>query len=233
VLTTIGMTEVGGWHGLQARINDPAMFHMVKPLTDPTCPGSECSSGYSWRAASTGRWTRCWCSEFFAAKDLNEGRKGAVFTASESPHTRGAYSAGPGREGALLQADIAQDLAYRGTPQEPDATRAAGLTVAGVAAALMGHLSATYNSIATLSTRDFYLKWRPDATQEQQIWAGRLAVFCVFVLGAAWAPVIAHFKLLWIYLQSIGVYIVMPFVGCSSWACCGSASTQRACGHRC
>ena len=44
----------------------------------------------------------------------------------------------------------------------------------------MGHLSATYNSIATLVTRDFYLKWRPDATQERQILVGRTAVLAVF-----------------------------------------------------
>jgi SSS family solute:Na+ symporter len=88
-----------------------------------------------------------------------------------------------------------------------------GLTVAGIAAALMGHLSATYNSIATLFTRDFYLRWKPDATQQRQVFTGRMAVLAVFVLGALWAPVIGRFESLWIYLQMVTAYLVMPFVG--------------------
>jgi Na+/proline symporter len=53
-----------------------------------------------------------------------------------------------------------------------------GVTVAGLTAALMGHLSATYNSIATLFTRDLYLEFHPAATQERQILAGRVASVC-------------------------------------------------------
>jgi SSS family solute:Na+ symporter len=88
-----------------------------------------------------------------------------------------------------------------------------GLTVAGITAALMGHISATYNSVATLVTRDFYLRWRPAALQEQQIRVGRIVVLAVFVLGALWAPIIGHFKSLWIYLQSVQAYLMMPFAG--------------------
>ena len=49
-----------------------------------------------------------------------------------------------------------------------------GLTVAGIAAALMGHISATYNSISTLVTRDIFMKFRPDADSATQIRVGRL-----------------------------------------------------------
>ncbi|MEI7767815.1 MAG: hypothetical protein WCJ97_10330 [Phycisphaerae bacterium] len=52
-----------------------------------------------------------------------------------------------------------------------------GLAGAGFATALMGHISATYNSVATLFTRDFYLRWYPDASQERQIFGGRGAQF--------------------------------------------------------
>ena len=86
-----------------------------------------------------------------------------------------------------------------------------GLTIAGLTAALMGHLSATYNSIATLFTRDFYLKFRPQATQQRQILVGRIAVLAVFVLGACWAPIIGGYKSLFIYLQNISAYLMMPF----------------------
>jgi len=88
-----------------------------------------------------------------------------------------------------------------------------GLTVAGIGAALMGHVSATYNSVATLVTRDFYLGWRPDATPERQVRFGRLAVLAVCILGAAWAPLIGRFGNLWIYLQTVQAYLMMPFAG--------------------
>ena len=80
-------------------------------------------------------------------------------------------------------------------------------------AALMGHLSATYNSIATLVTRDFYLKLRPDADQDRQILVGRIAVLVVFILGALWAPVIGQSKSMFIYLQNVSAYLMMPFAG--------------------
>jgi len=40
-----------------------------------------------------------------------------------------------------------------------------------------------------------------------------MAVLAVFVLGALWAPVIGRFESLWIYLQMVTAYLVMPFVG--------------------
>jgi SSS family solute:Na+ symporter len=67
--------------------------------------------------------------------------------------------------------------------------------------------------VATLITRDFYLHWRPQAGQSSQVRCGRIAVIAVFVLGALWAPVIGQFHSLWIYLQSVGAYLMMPFVG--------------------
>jgi SSS family solute:Na+ symporter len=77
----------------------------------------------------------------------------------------------------------------------------------------MGHVSATYNSISTLFTRDFFLRWRPDASQARQILVGRAAVLAVFVLGAAWAPVIGRFGNLFTYLQTVQVYLMLPFAG--------------------
>ena len=88
-----------------------------------------------------------------------------------------------------------------------------GLTVAGIAAALMGHISATYNSVATLVTRDFYLRLRPEADAGRQVRVGRVAVLSVFVLGALWAPVIGQFRSLWIYLQTVQAYLMMPLAG--------------------
>jgi len=40
---------------------------------------------------------------------------------------------------------------------------------------------------------------------------GRMAVLGVFVLGAVWAPIIGGYKSLFIYLQNISAYLMMPF----------------------
>ena len=77
----------------------------------------------------------------------------------------------------------------------------------------MGHISATYNSVATLFTRDFYLRWRPAATQAQQVHIGRLAVLVVFAMGALWAPLIGQFGNLLTYLQTVQSYLMMPMAG--------------------
>ena len=42
---------------------------------------------------------------------------------------------------------------------------------------------------------------------------GRIAVLAVFVLGALWAPVIGQFRSLWIYLQTVQAYLMMPMAG--------------------
>jgi len=149
----------------------------------------------------------------FAAKDLNEGRLGAVFCAALKIATPFLLVL-PGLIAKALYPTLdPPDKAYPTLLRDLMPSGLLGLTVAGIAAALMGHLSATYNSIATLATRDFYLRFQPHATQDRQIVVGRVAVLAVFLLGALWAPVIGQFRLLFMYLQSVGAYLMMPFVG--------------------
>ena len=215
ILTTMGMIEVGGWHGLQAKINDPAMFEMVKPITHPDVPWLGMFVGIFLAGSFYWSMDQVLVQRVFAAKDLNEGRKGAVFAGFLKVLTP-VLLVLPGLVAKALyskEVGAVADNAYPVLLGKLMPHGLLGLTVAGIAAALMGHLSATYNSIATLFTKDFYVKWRPNAGHEAQILAGRIAVLVVFILGAAWAPVIGQFNSLWIYLQSVGVYIVMPFVG--------------------
>jgi SSS family solute:Na+ symporter len=149
----------------------------------------------------------------FAAKDLNEGRKGAIFCGFLKLTTPFLLVL-PGLVAKALFPGLAKpDQAYATLLREVMPHGLLGLTVVGIAAALMGHISATYNSIATLVTRDFYLRWRPAASQEQQVLVGRGAVALVFVLGALWAPMVGKFGNLWIYLQTVQAYLMMPFAG--------------------
>lgn len=212
VLTALGLVRVGGWSGLHAAL-PPEMFSMVKPATHPDVPWPGMFIGVFLVGSFYWSMDQVLVQRVFAARDLNEGRLGAVFCGYLKITTPFLLVLPGLIARALFPALKSPDQAYPALLAALMPAGLLGLTVAGIAAALMGHLSATYNSIATLVTRDFYLRWHPEASQERQVFTGRMAVLAVFVLGALWAPVIGQFNSLWIYLQSIGAYLMMPFVG--------------------
>ena len=160
----------------------------------------------------------------FAARSLNEGRLGATFCGFLKLLTPfilvmpGIIALSLYHQGKLVmpmdgEGKVINDAAYPTLLGALMPKGLLGLTVAGIAAALMGHISATYNSISTLFTRDIFLKFKPDAGSETQITVGRWAVFVVFVLGAAWAPLIGKAKSMFDYLQAVQSYMMIPFAG--------------------
>jgi SSS family solute:Na+ symporter len=216
VLTALGLHQVGGWHGLHAKLG-PEMFQMVKPLTDVDYPWFGMFIGVFVLGSFYWSMDQVLVQRAFAAKDLNEGRLGAILCGFLKLTTPFLLVV-PGLIARVKFPSLPppalggnpDDQAYPTLLKDMMPHGLLGLTFAGVAAALMGHLSATYNSIATLVTRDFYLHWRPQASQERQVLVGRIAVLAVFVLGALWAPIIGNFQGLWNYLQSVQAYLMMP-----------------------
>lgn len=87
-----------------------------------------------------------------------------------------------------------------------------GLVLAGLLAAMGSSISATFNSASTLITMDFINKFRPGMTSKQLVRAGQITTLVLVILAAAWTPVIASFKNLWEYLQTILSYIAPPVV---------------------
>ena len=212
VLTAVGLSKVGGWEGLHAKL-EPEMFHMIKPITDPNYPWFGMIVGVFLLGSFYWSMDQVLVQRAFAAKSLNEGRLGAIFCGFLKLTTPFLLVL-PGLIARVLYPHLDKaDHAYPTMLRELMPPGLLGLTVAGIAAALMGHISATYNSVATLVTRDFYLHWKPAASQDQQVRFGRFAVLLVFVLGALWAPLIGSFGNLWIYLQSVQAYLMMPFAG--------------------
>jgi len=212
VLTVVGLHHVGGWTGLHAKLA-PDFFEMVKPATHADFPWPGMFIGVFLLGSFYWSMDQVLVQRVFAAKSLNEGRIGAIFCGALKITTPFLLVL-PGLIAKALYPDLKNaDQAYPTLLGKLMPTGLLGLTIAGIAAALMGHISATYNSVATLFTRDFYLRFRPEATQERQILVGRIAVVCVFILGAVWAPVIGQFKSLWVYLQTVQAYLMMPFAG--------------------
>jgi len=213
VLTVLGLHEVGGLGALHARV--PAeLFKAFRPMTDPNIPwtgaifGVICLGGaFYWSM------DQVLVQRAFAARDLNEGRKGAIFAGALKLLIPFVLVV-PGIISRALWPDLPNaDQAYPKLLGAVMPHGLLGLTVAGISAALMGHMSATFNSISTMFTRDFYLKLRPNAEHKRQILVGRIAVAAVALMGALWAPIIGKFGSLWDYLQQVSFGLVIPFAG--------------------
>ncbi|MFT6149666.1 MAG: SSS family solute:Na+ symporter [Saprospiraceae bacterium] len=87
-----------------------------------------------------------------------------------------------------------------------------GLVLAGLLAAMMSSVSATFNSASTLITMDFIQKAKPDMTSKQLVRTGQIATLFLVVLAAAWAPQIERFGSLFQYLQLVLAFICPPVV---------------------
>ncbi|MAQ75361.1 MAG: sodium transporter [Aquimarina sp.] len=88
-----------------------------------------------------------------------------------------------------------------------------GLVVAGLMAAMMSSVSATFNSASTLVTMDFVRQMRPDLTSKQLVRVGQITTVILVVLAIAWVPFIEKVSdSLWTYLQLVIAYTCPPAV---------------------
>ncbi len=85
-----------------------------------------------------------------------------------------------------------------------------GLVVAGLLAAMMSSISATFNSASTLVTMDFFKQLRPNLTSDQLVRIGQITTLVLVVLASLWAPLIGKAGGLWEYLQKVLAYISPP-----------------------
>jgi SSS family solute:Na+ symporter len=85
-----------------------------------------------------------------------------------------------------------------------------GIVVAGLLAALMSSLAGVFNASSTLFTMDLYTKFRPEASQHQLVWIGRLATATMVIIGLLWIPVIQGARGLYEYLQGVQSYLAPP-----------------------
>ncbi|AXT51424.1 sodium transporter [Aquimarina sp. BL5] len=88
-----------------------------------------------------------------------------------------------------------------------------GLVVAGLMAAMMSSVSATFNSASTLVTMDFVKQLKPELTSKQLVKVGQITTVILVVLAIAWVPFIERVSdSLWTYLQLVIAYTCPPAV---------------------
>lgn len=85
-----------------------------------------------------------------------------------------------------------------------------GIVVAGLLAALMSSLAGVFNASSTLFTMDFYKKFKPESSEAQLVWMGRLVTGIMVIIGLLWIPVIQGSRGLYDYLQGVQSYLAPP-----------------------
>ena len=87
-----------------------------------------------------------------------------------------------------------------------------GLVLAGLIAAIVSSVDSTLNSASTLTVHDFVLEARPDTPREKIGTYGKIATLVLVIVAILWAPQIANFGGLWVYLQQAFGILVPPIV---------------------
>jgi solute:Na+ symporter, SSS family len=223
ILSVLGLEKVGGFAGLRAAV-PPDYFHMMKPISHPEYPWTGIFLG----APILGIWY--WCTDqvivqrVLSAKDEGHAKAGTIFAGFLKVLPvfilvlpgliafalyRDLFQFGP--DGQVLNGDIAYPtLVINLLP-----TGLVGVMIAALLAALMGSMSAVFNSASTLVTLDFYKKIRPQASEAQLVNFGRIATGVMVLLGLLWVPFIHLISSqLYIYLQSVQAYISPPIAVC-------------------
>ncbi|MGH7700969.1 MAG: sodium:solute symporter [Gemmatimonadales bacterium] len=215
-LLLIGLAQVGGWSGLEARVPE-GFFSMWKPASHPDFPWT----GIVFGAPILGVWY--WCTDQFivqrvlAARNITEARRGTIFAGFLKILPVFIFVL-PGVIAAALFADVGgerSDQAFPALVARILPIGLKGLVIAGLLAALMSSLASVFNSCSTLITWDVYRKVHPEASERHLVTVGRLATGVLVVLGLAWIPFMKYISSqLYIYLQSVQAYIAPPIAAC-------------------
>ncbi len=242
ILTYYAFVEVGGWtalvDGLNAKntagelaLNSEEIFSLVRPAGDEFMPWTGLLFGvpilgfYFWAN------NQFMVQRILGAKDLNHGRWGALFAGLLKLPVI-FIMVMPGVLAILLYSDLDLTALNYTLPSGDTCTNLAdcpnmtypvllfnllptgllGIVLAGLLAAMMSSVSATFNSASTLITMDFVQKFKPDLTSKQLVKVGQIATLVLVVLASAWAPQIERFGSLFKYLQIVLSFICPPVV---------------------
>lgn len=210
-------------------------FSLVRPSNDEFMPGWTLFTGvpllgfYFWAN------NQFMVQRVLGAKDLNHGRWGALFAGllklpvifimvvpgvlalllfSDLDITGINYLI-PSENGPVPCDDLANcpNLTYPVLLFQLLPKGVLGLVLAGLLAAMMSSVSATFNSASTLVTMDFIRTIKPNMTSKQLVRAGQITTLVLVVLASAWVPFIERVSdSLWQYLQLVISYTAPPAV---------------------
>ena len=213
-IVVIGLIKVGGWGELEAICSEnpteygDSMMGLMRSPKDAEFPWTGVILG----SAIIGFWY--WCTDQYivqrvlSGRNQKQSRRGTIF---------GAYLKLLPVFIFLIPGMIAFALNEKGLIDLQDSDSAfpllvsellpiglKGVVVGGLLAALMSSLASLFNSSAALFTVDFYKKYKPESSEKNLVYVGRIATVAIVVLGIAWIPVMKGIgKVLYEYLQDV------------------------------
>jgi len=211
----IGLVKLGGWNEMMeicraTPVNEygDSMTQLIRSKHDPEFPWTGVLLG----SAIIGFWY--WCTDQFivqrvlSGRDQKQARRGAIFGAYLKLTPVFIFLI-PGMIAfALNQKGMinleSNDAAFSTLAKELLPKGFTGVVVGGILAALMSSLASLFNSSSMLFTVDFYKKYRPNASEKQTVFVGKIATVVVVILGILWIPVMKGMgKVLYEYLQDV------------------------------
>lgn len=212
LLTLIGLHRVGGFAQLQASLPSN-FFDMLRPASDPVYPWP----GVIFGIMVLGIWY--WATDqnivqkALSAKNLNHARAGGNLTAFLKILPVFIFVLPGLIARALWGNELAAnpDKAYPMLLTRLLPAGIAGLVIAALLAALVGSMSAVFNSCSSLFTMDIYRKLHPKADDKRLVLMGRLFTGVIVIIGILWIPLISYLNnQMYQYIQSVQAYISPP-----------------------
>ena len=72
----------------------------------------------------------------------------------------------------------------------------------------MSSLASVFNSSSTLFTMDIWIQIRPNSTEKELVWVGRIATIVIAGLSVAWIPLMNILSdQIFIYIQKVSSYL--------------------------
>jgi len=212
ILTFLAMENGGIAHLKNLLLEGDMMMKLIRPLNDESVPwlglivGIPILGFYFWGN------NQVLVQRVLTAKSIDHGRKGILLV--------GFFTVlilfiiiFPAVVGKHLYPDLRKnDMIYPKLVIELMPVGLLGLMLAAMVAALTSSLSALLSSVATLFTMDFYVQFKKEASQKEQVYVGKIVSVVVLVLAVLWVPFVSKFDSLLKYYQEMLSYIAPPVV---------------------
>lgn len=186
VLTVMAFIQIGGMEPLRAQVPED-YWTMFRPADDPDYPWHAVIFGYAVVAIYFFCIDQTIVQKVLAAKNREEGQKGALFTAYLKVLMPLIFIV-PGIFALVLYPEVQNtDEVYLLMVTGVLPVGMIGVMVAVMLAALINTIAAGLNSFSTVFTLDIYKKWVPDYTEDSLKRTGRIMTLAgaLLALGLA------------------------------------------------
>jgi SSS family solute:Na+ symporter len=227
VITAISYSHVGGFAGIRETLEANGQLvkmTVLRPADDPSnLPWYSVFLGYP----VIGIWY--WCADqtivqrVLGAKSENHARVGPLFTGFIKILPVFLFVL-PG----LICYVLVLQGKLPGKPAKTDDTYAfmiehllpvglKGVVAAALLAALMSTVSGALNSIATLFSYDIVKRWKPETSDRQLVFIGRVTTFVAMAAAIIWSPFIERFQSIYQGITSLICDIAPPITAVFVW----------------